>query len=95
VRGVPTILPLCNQAQVQETKSRADALSRRHLLLFQLGAYVLRFEHLRGLYRDDKDFGELFEACLKHPKGDFHVQDGYLFREADYVLPSVGLENLF
>jgi len=35
----------------------ADALSRRHLLLFQLGACVLGFEHLRELYADDKGFG--------------------------------------
>ena len=29
---------------------------------------MLGFGHLQGLYRDDQDFGELFEACLKHPK---------------------------
>jgi len=48
----------------------ADALSRRHLLLFQLDTCVLGFEHLKSLYA----------TCLRHPKGDFIVQDGYLFK---------------
>jgi len=51
----------------------ADALSRRHLLLFQLGACILGFEHLKSLYTTDEDFGELYFVCQKHPKGDFMV----------------------
>jgi len=35
----------------------ADALSRRHLLLFQLDACVLGFEHLKALYENDEDCG--------------------------------------
>jgi len=62
--------------------------------LFQLGACVLRFEHLRGLYHDDQVFGELFEACLKHPKGDFHVQDGYLFKDGRLCVPKCGTREL-
>jgi len=33
----------------------ADALSRRYLLLFQLDAYLLSFEHLKALYDKDED----------------------------------------
>ena len=58
----------------------ADALPRRHLLLFQLDTCVLRFEHLKSLYASDEDFGQLYLACQKHPKGHFSVQDGYLFK---------------
>jgi len=38
----------------------ADALSHRHLLLFQLDSCVLGFEHLKSLYATDEDFGELY-----------------------------------
>jgi len=38
----------------------ADALSRRHLLLFQLDTCVLGFEHLKSLYVADENFGELY-----------------------------------
>lgn len=58
----------------------ADALSRRHLLLFQLGSCVLGFEHLKSLYKEDEDFKELYESCQAHPKGDFMLQEGYLFK---------------
>ena len=37
----------------------ADALSQRHLLLFQLDTYVLGFEHLNSLHATDEDFGDL------------------------------------
>ena len=40
-----------------------DALSRRHLLLFQLDACALGFEHLKTLYEHDEDFGVLFKEC--------------------------------
>jgi len=42
--------------------------------LFQLDACVLGFEHLKALYVEDKDFGELYSDCSKHPKGDFLIQ---------------------
>ena len=57
----------------------ADALSRRYLLLFQLDACVLGFEHLKALHDKDEDFGELYTECSKHPKGDFLIQEGLLF----------------
>jgi len=47
---------------------RADALSGRYLLLFQVDGCVLGFVHLKCLYADDEDFGELFSVCQKHPK---------------------------
>ena len=35
-----------------------SALSRRHLLLYQLDARTLGFEHLKSLYPDDEDLGD-------------------------------------
>jgi len=58
----------------------ADASSRRHLLLFQLDALTLGFEHLKSLHAEDENLGDLYSLCLKHPKGDFLVQEGYLFK---------------
>jgi len=42
----------------------ADALSRRHLLLFQLYALILGFEHVKSLYTEDEDLGSVYSACL-------------------------------
>jgi len=39
-----------------------DALSRRHLLLFQLDTCVLGFKHLKSLYASDEDIGALYSA---------------------------------
>ena len=58
----------------------ADALSRRHLLLFHLDACLLGFEHLKTLYENDEDFGVIYDECCRHPKGDFLIQEGFLFK---------------
>jgi len=55
---------------------------------------VLGFEHLPRLYYDDQDFGVLFEACLKHSKGDFHIQDRYLFKGGRLCVPKCGTREL-
>jgi len=72
----------------------ADALSRRHLLLFQLDACVLGFEHLKALYDQDEDFGRIFEECRKHPKEDYLIQEGYLFKGARLCVPRCGTREL-
>jgi len=51
----------------------ASALSQRYLLLFQLDARVLGFEHLKPLYAEDEGREEFFIGCSKHTKGDFLV----------------------
>ena len=72
----------------------ADALSRRHLLLFQLDAIILGFEHLKSLYAEDEDLGDLYATCSNHPKGDFHVQDGYLFKGVRLCIPKCSTREL-
>ena len=36
---------------------------------------------LKCLYKGAVEFGEVFEACQAHPKEDFLLQDGYLFKQ--------------
>jgi len=57
----------------RKLNQRDDALSRRYLVLFQLDACVPGFEHLKALYAEDEDFGELFVVSSKHPNGDLLV----------------------
>jgi len=49
-------------------------------LLFPLNACVLGFEHVKALYNKDEDFRELYAECYKHHKGDFPIQEGFLFK---------------
>ena len=55
---------------------------------------MLGFEHLKGLYEEDEDFGVLFKEYQKHPKGDFLVQDGYLFKGTRLCVPKCGTREL-
>jgi len=71
-----------------------DALSRRHLLLFQLGACVLGFEHLKSLYEHDEDFYKLYESCKQRPRGDFLLQNAYLFKGTRLCVPLCGTREL-
>jgi len=72
----------------------ADTLSRRYLLLFQLDTCILGFEHLKSLYATDEDFGELYSDCQRHPKSDFLLQDGYLFKGTRLCIPRGGTREL-
>ena len=58
----------------------SDVVSRRYLLLVQLSACVLGFEHLKSVYNVETNFRELFKECQRHPKGEFIVQEVYLFK---------------
>ena len=72
----------------------ADALSRRYLLLFQLGTCVLGFEHLQSLYKNDEDFKELYESCQSHPQRDYSIHEGYLFKGNRLCVPRCGTHEL-
>ena len=62
--------------------------------MFQLDALVLGFEHLKSLYVEDEDLGDLYSACLKHPKGDFLIQEGYLFKGVRLCIPKCSTREL-
>ena len=55
---------------------------------------VLGFEHLKSLYASDEDFRELYATCLRHPKDDFMIQDGYLFKSTRLCIPKSGTGEL-
>ena len=56
-----------------------DALSRRYALISTLDAKFLGFEHIKELYHDDHDFGEIYRACKNLQKASFiGMMDSYL-----------------
>ena len=57
----------------------ADALSWRYALLSTLDAKLLGFEHVKELYVNDQDFGNVFNACEKGAFGKFNRHNGFLF----------------
>ena len=71
-----------------------DVLSQRYLLLFQLDASILGFKHIKGLYNEDEDFGELYSSCQKHPKVDYLIQEGYLFKGTRLCIPKHSTREL-
>ena len=62
--------------------------------MFQLDAYILGFEHIKPLYAEDEDFGELYTTCQEHPKGDFLIQEEYLFKDTQLYVPKCGTREL-
>jgi len=62
VGGVSPITPLhyfhfTIKHKFDKMNKGANALSRRHLLLFEVNACIPGPEHLKYLYEDDEDFG--------------------------------------
>lgn len=62
--------------------------------MFQLQSSVLSFEHLKSFYEKDEDFKELYEHCKQRPKGDFMLQNGYLFKGTRLCIPRSGTREL-
>ncbi|KAF7839270.1 Transposon Ty3-G Gag-Pol polyprotein [Senna tora] len=72
----------------------ADALSRRYALISTLSAKFLGFEHLKDLYMNDPDFGNVFGECENRPFDKFYRHDGYLFRENKLCVPKCSMREL-
>ena len=59
-----------------------DALSRRHNLFASLGAKFFGFEHIKELYRDDRNVGTIYAFCLaKRTVDDYYMFHEFLFKE--------------
>jgi hypothetical protein len=71
----------------------ADALSRRHSLLSTMEVQVLGFEVLKELYKNDPDFGNVWESCSKGPFNHFLVQEGFLFKNNKLCIPQCSLRR--
>jgi len=70
-----------------KTNIVVDALSRRHTLFAKLGAQILGFDNISKLYSRDPEFSTIYEECLHKPKGGYHVNEGYLFKEGHICIP--------
>ena len=57
----------------------ADALSRRYALISFATSQFLGFSHIKALYANDKDFGEIYVLCGRGGHGKFYKHDEYLF----------------
>ena len=73
----------------------ADALSRKSVLLTQLGVHVPSLGSVRDLYTHDHDFSVPYARC-KDGKGwdKFHIHDGFLFRTNKLCIPESSLRLL-
>ena len=72
----------------------ADALSRRHSLLYTLETKVFGLEHIKDLYASDSKFSSKFFSCEQAAQNGHFRHNGYLFKEKKgYVCPKDPLEN--
>nr|GEZ52270.1 hypothetical protein [Tanacetum cinerariifolium] len=68
----------------------ADALSCKYSLRNHLQPKVIGFKLIKQEYPSDSDFGALFLNCQKtqnHPMGDFHIFNGFLFKQQCLCVP--------
>ena len=72
----------------------ADALSRSYALISALDTKFVGFEHIKELYHDDHDFGEVYSACEKSAEGKFYRHEGFLFRENKLCVPNCSMRDL-
>ena len=72
----------------------ADALSRRHALLSMVETKLLGLEVLKGLYEEDKEFGQRYKECEKMAKGEYYRFEGFLFRANRLCVPQSSIREL-
>ena len=72
----------------------ADALSRRYVLLSTLTTKLLGFEHLKELYVNDDDFGDIYASCEKFGKEDFYRHNRFLFKGSSLCVPQSSVREL-
>jgi hypothetical protein len=80
----------------------ADALSRRVTLIITMETEVIGFDSIKSLYEADDDFWEIIDKLKEpttglsdHMRGEYFLQDGYLFRGKQLCIPSGSMrENI-
>ncbi|WVZ97721.1 hypothetical protein U9M48_043235 [Paspalum notatum var. saurae] len=67
----------------------ADALSRRYTMLSQLDFKIFGLQTVKDQYANDADFKDALLHCMHGtPWGQFHMQDGFLFRANKLCIPA-------
>ncbi|KAF8054126.1 hypothetical protein N665_1346s0001 [Sinapis alba] len=72
----------------------ADALSRRHALISLMEAKVMGFEHIKNQYREDPDFGDIYQQCKQGAFGSYYQHDEFLFRDKRLCIPQGSMRDL-
>ena len=72
----------------------ADALSRRYALINAVSSKLLGFEHVKNLYINDTDFGNVFVACEHGAFNSFYRHDSYLFKGKKLCVPRCSMRDL-
>ena len=73
----------------------ADTLSKSYILLSNLNARLLGFEHLKELYPIDSDFSTMYSTCGKSAFDKFYRHDEFLFCEGKLCIPNCSIRELF
>uniref|UniRef100_A0A2N9HXI8 CCHC-type domain-containing protein n=1 Tax=Fagus sylvatica TaxID=28930 RepID=A0A2N9HXI8_FAGSY len=66
---------------------------KRHSLLNTMEVQVLGFEVLKEFYKNDPDFGNVWENCSKGSFNHFLVQEGFLFKNNRLCIPQCSLQR--
>ncbi|WVZ97827.1 hypothetical protein U9M48_043337, partial [Paspalum notatum var. saurae] len=73
----------------------ADALSRRYTMLSQLDFKIFGLQTVKDQYANDADFKDALLHCMHGtPWGQFHMQDGFLFRANKLCIPASSVRLL-
>ncbi|KAK7379835.1 hypothetical protein VNO78_34255 [Psophocarpus tetragonolobus] len=72
----------------------ADALSRRHALLSMLETKLFGLESLKGMYKLDVDFAEIFAACERFSENGYYRHNGFLFKTNKLCVPKCSIREL-
>ncbi|WVZ57651.1 hypothetical protein U9M48_008011 [Paspalum notatum var. saurae] len=73
----------------------ADALSRRYTMLSQLDFKIFGLQTVKDQYANDADFKDALLHCMHGtPWGQFHMQDGFLFRANKLCIPASSVHLL-
>ncbi|KAG8490988.1 hypothetical protein CXB51_014131 [Gossypium anomalum] len=72
----------------------ADALSWRYTLLATLDSMLLGFYHMKDLYANDEDFGNIYAACENGSFEKFFKHEGFLFKENRLCIPQGSIREL-
>ena len=75
----------CNQV--------ADALSRRVTLMNTMQIQLEGFDHIKSLYVQDEDFGEIWSLCKEGPHEDYILHNDYLFKGNCLCIPRCSLRE--